>query len=99
MSTRKNCWEFKKCGREGGGANAVEMGVCPAYPDDGRICARVAGTFCTLCEGGIQGTYARKLDSCLECDFYQSHHYNRAYRDLKKRAEKTRKNNNRAIFF
>jgi hypothetical protein len=30
-----NCWEFKKCGMEKGGAKATELGVCPAYPDHG----------------------------------------------------------------
>lgn len=25
-----NCWEFKKCGRESGGAHAYDFGVCPA---------------------------------------------------------------------
>ncbi len=26
-----NCWEFKGCGREEGGRNAHERGICPAY--------------------------------------------------------------------
>jgi hypothetical protein len=30
-----NCWEFKKCGREAGGAKAADSGVCPAYPHHG----------------------------------------------------------------
>ena len=40
---RKNCWEFKKCGREPGGARADELGVCPVamktgyYGLDGEI--------------------------------------------------------------
>jgi len=38
-----NCWEFMKCGREKGGAKATDLGICPAYPDHGRHCARVAG--------------------------------------------------------
>ncbi len=41
-----NCWEFRKCGREEGGAKASELGVCPAYPDNGQDYARVAGTLC-----------------------------------------------------
>ena len=36
-----NCWEFKKCGREGGGVKSIELGTCPAYPDYGQQCARV----------------------------------------------------------
>ncbi len=66
------CWEFKKCGRERGGAHAKELGVCPAYPTDGRTCARVAGT---LCGGQVQGVFAVKLASCMGCDFYNSRHY------------------------
>ena len=71
-----NCWEFKQCGREAGGANADKMGVCPAYPNHGRHCARIAGTFCG---GAVQGTFAQKLSSCMQCDFYNSRHYDKAY--------------------
>lgn len=67
-----NCWEFKKCGREKGGAKANELGVCPAYPDHGKMCARVAGT---LCGGEVQGTFASKLHNCMKCEFYKSEHY------------------------
>lgn len=67
-----NCWEFKKCGRENAGINNEEMGVCPAFPAHGKQCARIAGT---LCGGAVQGTFARKLTSCLNCDFYRSRHY------------------------
>ncbi len=75
-----NCWEFKKCGREKGGANVAELGVCPAYPDNGKCCARVAGTFCG---GKIQGSFAIKLGNCLDCDFYMSEHYDRQYKGKK----------------
>ena len=27
---KKNCWEYKKCGREVGGAKVKDLGVCPA---------------------------------------------------------------------
>jgi CRP-like cAMP-binding protein/tRNA A-37 threonylcarbamoyl transferase component Bud32 len=67
------------CGREMGGQNAAEYGVCPAAADTsydginsgkcgGRICWAVAGTFCGGC---VQGSYADKRFSCLNCDFYQ----------------------------
>jgi hypothetical protein len=59
-----NCWEFKKCGREQGGINSKELGVCPAYPDFGKQCARVADT---LCDGEVQGTFAINFITCLEC--------------------------------
>ena len=67
-----NCWEFKKCGREKGGTNSNELGVCPAYPDKGDNCARIAGT---LCGGKIQGTFAMKLVDCMKCNFFNSEHH------------------------
>jgi len=67
-----NCWEFKHCGREAGGVNAAQLGVCPAYPDHGRGCAAVAGT---LCGGKVQGSLAQKLGNCMQCNFYQSENY------------------------
>jgi len=60
-----DCWEFKKCGL---------TPSCPAYPDRGTQCARVAGT---LCGGKVQGLFALKLLTCLECDFYRSPFYDR----------------------
>jgi hypothetical protein len=71
-----DCWEFKKCGREAGGAKIGENGACPAYPDNGTGCARVAGT---LCGGKVQGTFAQKLGNCMTCDFYNSEHYDKSY--------------------
>ena len=76
---RLNCWEVMMCGREMGGKNADEYGVCPAAADEsfdainsgkcgGRICWAVAGTFCGGC---VQGSFAEKRCSCLNCDFYQ----------------------------
>ena len=72
-----NCWEFKKCGREPGGAKAEELGVCQAAIESrvdevnrgkngGRSCWAVTGT---LCGGEVQGTFAAKLGNCLMCDF------------------------------
>ena len=71
-----NCWEFKNCGRETGGEKAEDLGICAAYPDHGKHCARVAGT---LCGGKVQGTFATKLVNCLSCEFYKSEHYDKAY--------------------
>jgi len=76
----QNCWEFKKCGRESGGAKAAELGVCIAASErrlnrvnhgnnGGRACWAIAGT---LCGGKIQGTFATKLANCLTCEFYQA---------------------------
>jgi len=76
----KNCWEVKGCGRELGGKNAKELGVCPAAiykrldgvhggKNAGRVCWVVAGTMCAV---RIQGTFAREYKDCAECDFYKS---------------------------
>ncbi len=73
-----NCWEFKKCGRQPGGAKAGELGVCPAAVEarvdgtnrgtnGGRSCWAIAGT---LCGGKVQGIFATKLANCKECEFY-----------------------------
>lgn len=76
-----NCWEFKKCGREPGGARVAELGECIAALDDsteginggrngGRVCWAVSGT---LCGGKTQGTFARKIANCLlDCAFFRS---------------------------
>ena len=80
MADKKlNCWEFKVCGREPGGARAKELGVCPAATEtklkgvhggknSGRACWVVAGTFC---EGKVSGTFAVKYQTCKECEFYK----------------------------
>ncbi len=64
-----NCWEYMKCGREEGGENADELGVCPAYPKHGRECAGIVGT---LCDGEVQGTFAKKYSACADCAFAKS---------------------------
>jgi len=69
---RQNCWEWKNCGREHGGAKVAQFGVCPAYPDNGHSCACICGT---LCGGRIQGSFSEKLANCIGCDFYNSVHY------------------------
>ena len=79
MKTKKNCWEFMKCGRESGGANAKKLGICPAATEErlngvhggknaGRTWWVVVGTFC---EGEPQGTFAQRYDTCGKCDFYK----------------------------
>jgi hypothetical protein len=76
---KQNCWEFKKCGREPGGAKVAEFGVCAAATEarvngmnsgknGGRACWAVTGT---LCGGKVQGTFATKLSNCLACEFYK----------------------------
>lgn len=76
---KKNCWEFKRCGRQSGGLKSAELGVCPASIEEGldgvhdgtnggRSCWVIAGT---LCGGEVQGTYAKKGHNCRACDFYK----------------------------
>jgi len=73
-----NCWEVKKCGREPEGKTADELGVCIASLESradgvnggkngGRVCWMIAGT---LCGNKVQGTFANKISSCLDCEFY-----------------------------
>lgn len=75
----QNCWEFKKCGRETGGAKVAELGVCPAAvnkeadgtnsgKNGGRACWAITGT---LCGNKVQGSFASKLTNCMECDFFK----------------------------
>ncbi len=77
---RLNCWEFKKCGRQTGGFNSEQLGVCPAVIEKrlhgsngginaGRACWVVAGT---LCGGKVQGTFALKMANCMQCEFFLS---------------------------
>ena len=73
--------ELKKCGREQGGSKAKELGICLAYPAHGKRCARIAGT---LCGGKVQGSFAKKVASCLQCDFYKSMHYDKTYKGLER---------------
>ena len=63
-----------KCGREMAGAKAAELGVCPAYPNHGRICAHVTGT---LCGGEVACDFASKIETCRNCDFFKSDNYDR----------------------
>ena len=74
-----NCWEAMGCGREPGGKNAEELGICPAAAEEhldaihggrnaGRACWVVAGT---LCSGEVHGTFAHKYKDCGICEFYQ----------------------------
>jgi hypothetical protein len=76
---KQNCWEFKQCGRQPGGAKSAELGICPAATEvrltgtnsgknGGRACWAITGT---LCGGKAQGTFANKVGNCLKCEFYQ----------------------------
>lgn len=62
-----NCWSYIKCGREKDGANASKLGICPAYPEHGRDCWKIAGTFC---RGKVEGIEANKKKNCLSCRWF-----------------------------
>lgn len=75
-SLQTKCWEYMKCGRD------KDCSLkCPAYPNFGRICWAVAGTFC---EGKVQGTFAQKLEDCQKCEFYQKTRKEHEETELKK---------------
>lgn len=52
------CWVKKNCDRKG----------CPAYNNACGRCWLIAGT---MCGGEVQGHFAKKYKSCVECDVYQ----------------------------
>ena len=77
MEKRLNCWEYKKCGH--GPKGGIGNKRCPTVNElrldgvhngtrAGRACWVVAGTFCN---GVVQGQFAQKYTTCMNCDFYQ----------------------------
>jgi hypothetical protein len=75
---KQNCWDVKGCGRQLGGENVKDLGVCPAAVEmrldgvndgrnAGRACWAVAGT---LCGGRVQGTFAQKFGNCEQCEVF-----------------------------
>ena len=62
---KAQCWEIMHCGIELPG-NAAES--CPAYPNYGRICWSVAGTFS---ETKVHCALAGKIGDCRKCAFYE----------------------------
>ena len=73
------CWEFYSCGREPGGKNITNKGVCSIFENKhlsginsgqygGRICWAVSGT---LCLNKVEGVKAKKIDSCMRCEFFK----------------------------
>jgi hypothetical protein len=79
MSVKLNCWEFKKCGREPGGAQADKLGVCltSTYAEydglnegknGGRVCWAISGP---SCNSNVRGSFAEKQSYCMACGFYR----------------------------
>jgi hypothetical protein len=78
MENRLNCWEYKNCGH-GPNQNKNNSKRCPTVFETrldgvhngtkaGRACWVVAGTYCN---GVVQGKFAQKYGTCLNCDFYR----------------------------
>ena len=76
---KKNCWEFKGCGRDVGGRDGDEFCVCPAAYSvalDGTHDGTCGGRACwtvtdTSCNGTAEGTFEQKFKECSKCDFYE----------------------------
>jgi len=79
VMVKRNCWEIMQCGREPGGSEVDEYGVCPASVEKkldsinqgrngGRSCWGVGGT---MCSGYVDGTFAKKIGTCMSCEFFK----------------------------
>ncbi|KPJ99674.1 MAG: hypothetical protein AMK71_09365 [Nitrospira bacterium SG8_35_4] len=77
MVKKYNCWEFMKCGREIGGTNASQSGVCPIAAElaanglnggvnAGRICWVVASN---ANNGKGKCSDLRREHRCFQCQF------------------------------
>lgn len=76
---KPNCWEYKRCGREPGGAGVATSGPCAAATESrldgenggvngGRACWVIPGT---LCDGTVCGSFDEKYLHCRKCDFFE----------------------------
>lgn len=77
---KKNCWEYKACGRGPDGDKAGTLGICPAASEvrlngvhegmnAGRSCWVVIGTDCN----GLGHLNAdAEFKTCADCDFYKT---------------------------
>ncbi|MFQ6678567.1 MAG: two-CW domain-containing protein [Fidelibacterota bacterium] len=76
---KPNCWDYMKCGREFGGNNVKEYGVCPAVTytafhrinegyNGGRYCWEIVGTFPT---SNLRCSHAALIKDCTLCKFYK----------------------------
>lgn len=54
---KKNCWEIMPCDKK----------ECPAYGKIHQRCWYLAGTLCPDC---VEGEYAQKISSCINCRVY-----------------------------
>jgi signal transduction histidine kinase len=61
---RTQCWEWVPCGVE---SAEEDRRTCPAYPNYGRICWSIAGSFA---DEKARCVDSEKLGDCRKCDFY-----------------------------
>ncbi|MCI5120775.1 MAG: hypothetical protein D3908_06215 [Candidatus Electrothrix sp. AUS4] len=75
-----NCWEFKNCGREPGGINSSELGVCPVSTHnelDGIHSGINGGRCCWIFYGAVScsmeesKTFDEHVATCRTCGFYR----------------------------
>lgn len=75
MGNRINCWEYTRCGRELGGENSIQFGICPVCRSNrlsginggiagGRACWLVRDTLC-------KDSLGIKFNKCSACSFYK----------------------------
>lgn len=57
---KPTCWEYMRCG--------AEQSCVAVKEERGHECWRVAGT---MCGGEVQGSLAKKIATCRECEFYK----------------------------
>lgn len=57
-----NCWQKKQCNKKD----------CPAYMNTCGRCWLIAGT---MCGNGVEGEFAKKYRSCMQCDVFQAAAY------------------------
>jgi len=55
---KKNCWEIMNC----------DNPECPAFGNTQHRCWYMAGTLCPTC---VEGEYAKKIESCVNCSVYR----------------------------
>lgn len=75
---KSNCWDIARCGRQPGGENVGQDGVCKVSTNEyydgtngginaGRCCWRVSGT---LFGGDGKCQMLNSISSCNECEVY-----------------------------
>ncbi len=55
---KENCWDIMQCHKS----------ECPAYKNYHHRCWYMAGTLCPTC---VEGEYAKKIESCQQCQVYR----------------------------